>query len=692
MKSRYLIIFLILISCLRGIGQRKVVDSLLHAMKREKEDTGKVNAMNKLSTAIEKIGNYDSSFLYAERADSLAEKLNFQKGIIYSYINLGIFYNDRANYIKAMDYDLKSLNISEKLGYKKEIGEAITSIGIVYFNLGDYSKSLECDLKALTIAQEIGDNDISSANLCNLGNIYDNEGNYSKALEYMSNALVIDTKKGDKNGMAVDLGNIGGIYNELGNYSKALEYDLKALKITQEIGDKDGISSNLQSIGYLYEKLPDYPKALQFYFRALAIVREIGDKSNTALYMGNIGYVYTMQKNYPRAKGYLDSSLSIAKSIKEKEDIKVAYADLAILDSATGNYKAIYEDYKEYIVYRDSLLNDANTKKMLQAQMNFDFKRKTDSVKADQDRLNVISERKSQQQKMLLNSFIGGFTLMLALALFIFIGYRQKQKANMDISHQKELVEGKNKEILDSITYAKRLQEAILPPIGLIKKVFPESFVLYKPKDIVAGDFYWMERAGDNILIAAADCTGHGVPGALVSVICSNALNRTVKEFHITEPGKILDKVTELVLETFEKSESDVQDGMDISLCCINTKTNEILWSGAYNPLWYVQQGEMHEVEADKQPIGKQDNLQPFHTHTVKLKKGDFLYLFTDGYADQFGGPKGKKFKYKQLYEVLLASTSNSMDEQKTILEGHLDDWKGELEQVDDILVIGIRV
>jgi serine phosphatase RsbU (regulator of sigma subunit) len=253
-------------------------------------------------------------------------------------------------------------------------------------------------------------------------------------------------------------------------------------------------------------------------------------------------------------------------------------------------------------------------------------------------------------------------------------------------------VEGKNKEILDSINYAKRLQEAILPPISLIKKIFPESFVLYRPKDIVAGDFYWLERAGDLVFIAAADCTGHGVPGALVSVICSNALNRTVKEFHITEPGKILDKVTELVLETFEKSERNVQDGMDISLCCINTVTNEIRWGGAYNPLWYTRNGEMHELEADKQPIGKYDNPKPFYTHSIKLEKGNTLYFFTDGYADQFGGPKGKKFKYRQLQEILLANSTGSMEEQKALLEGRLDEWKGDLDQVDDILIVGIKM
>ncbi len=278
-------------------------------------------------------------------------------------------------------------------------------------------------------------------------------------------------------------------------------------------------------------------------------------------------------------------------------------------------------------------------------------------------------------------------------------------KQKNEVERQKELVEIKNKDILDSINYAKRLQDAILPPVSLIQSYFPDSFVLYKPKDIVAGDFYWLAHlnpspfrsqavgnADEVTLLAACDCTGHGVPGALVSVVCSNALNQAVKEFKLTDPGKILDKVRDLVLETFEKSENDVQDGMDVSLCCFNPSKMEIEWSGAYNPLWYVSDGIIKEIIADKQPIGKYDTPAPFKTNRIKLKKGDCFYLFTDGYADQFGGPKGKKFKYQQLEDLLVEHSSEPMAVQKQRLNDKLEDWKGELEQIDDILIIGIRV
>ena len=244
----------------------------------------------------------------------------------------------------------------------------------------------------------------------------------------------------------------------------------------------------------------------------------------------------------------------------------------------------------------------------------------------------------------------------------------------------------------------------------MVNQHFSDSFVLYLPKDIVAGDFFWMEVIGaaksksigqkvsGMVFIAAADSTGHGVPGAMVSVVCSNALNRSVKEFGLRETGKILDKARELVIETFvrkdsygEKSE-DVKDGMDISLLCIDYENKEICWSGANNPLWYIEQGELKEIKGDKQPIGKQDNPHPFTTHKIKYDADTTFYLITDGYADQFGGPKGKKFKYKKLQQILLEGSSGAMTEQKKTLESSLASWIGNLEQVDDITLIGVKL
>ena len=304
--------------------------------------------------------------------------------------------------------------------------------------------------------------------------------------------------------------------------------------------------------------------------------------------------------------------------------------------------------------------------------------------------------------------------------LFGIVLFERSKKLRIQIESQKQLIEQKQKEILDSIHYAKRLQEAILPPLHFINEHVPNNFVLYQPKDVVAGDFYWAEMKDEKFFIASADSTGHGVPGAMVSVVCSNALNRTVNEFGITDTGKILDKTRELVLETFAKGNSEVKDGMDISLLCIDKKNNKAYWSGANNPLWYIDPFassvplsvtssevekstatgldsarpdiKLIEIKADKQPIGKIDNPKPFSTHEIELKSGIQFYLFTDGFADQFGGPKGKKFMYKQLENLLTSISNKPMQEQKALLEETFNQWKGDLEQVDDVCVIGVRI
>jgi serine phosphatase RsbU (regulator of sigma subunit) len=290
------------------------------------------------------------------------------------------------------------------------------------------------------------------------------------------------------------------------------------------------------------------------------------------------------------------------------------------------------------------------------------------------------------------NFYTGIFALVVCLAIAIYGRYRIKKSMASKLEIKNSIIEEKNRDITDSITYAKHLQEAILPPINRIGEHFIDSFILYKPKDIVAGDFYWFETLEDWTFIAAADCTGHGVPGAMVSVVCSNALNRAVKEFGLRDTGKILDKTRELVIETFAKSSNKIADGMDISLLGINKSTSVITWSGANNPLWYIENNGFKEIKANKQSIGKTDNPTSFTTHSVKHIPGTLFYLFTDGYADQFGGSNGKKFKYKQLEGYILANSEKPLVRMHKILSDKFEEWKGDLQQIDDVTIIGIKV
>ena len=286
--------------------------------------------------------------------------------------------------------------------------------------------------------------------------------------------------------------------------------------------------------------------------------------------------------------------------------------------------------------------------------------------------------------------------LVFSLAGLFYNRSKLKQKANVLLEHRNTEITQQKKEITDSINYAKRIQESILPPTEHWQKLLPESFIFYRPKDIVSGDFYWIEQKNNSVCFAAVDCTGHGVPGELMSVVGFNLLTQAVNEMNLTKPSEILKHLDAGVTKTLRQSNDGkgVKDGMDLSLCSLNKETNELQYAGAFNSLYYISNGVFSEIKADKFPIGVNlDGIVDNYTnHTVQLQKGDAVYLFSDGFADQFGGSKGKKYKYNQLKQLLVSIQTLSIDEQKNNIERSFEEWKGSLEQIDDVLLIGVRV
>lgn len=572
-------------------------------------------------------------------------------------------------------------------------------LGYLSKQKGDIPKAISYNYDYLKISQDLKDSLGIATALNNLGEIYYKQGAADKALEYYERSLKLLEQMNNQKQIGVLLNTIGYILCKKGLYDKGIEYCNKGLAINEKIGFKQGVAMSLNNLGFAYRNSGKPELALPFFERGIKIQEEINDKDALGYSLNNLSNIYFSEKRYEKALQIGNRSLLLAHEIGSTEGIRNAEQLLYSIYKAKGEFKDAIEHYERYIVFRDSVLNDETKKAALEKQVQYEFDLKASKLRADQDKKDAVAKEEMQRQKVIRNSFIVGFGLVLALAFFILRGYWQKKKANetiskqkIEVEKQKELVEAHQKDIIDSITYAKRLQEAILPPKELVRKHLPQSFILYKPKDIVAGDFYWMEAFEDTTYIAACDCTGHGVPGAMVSVVCSNALNRAVKEFGLRDTGKILDKVTDLVVETFEKSDTEVKDGMDISLLAINKASGRVSWSGANNPLWYVQNGLLQDISGDKQPIGRYDNRKPFRTHLIPATAPASFFLFTDGYADQFGGEKGKKFKYKQLEDVLLESSGSPIEEQRSILEGKFDRWKGSLEQVDDVLVIGIRI
>lgn len=306
----------------------------------------------------------------------------------------------------------------------------------------------------------------------------------------------------------------------------------------------------------------------------------------------------------------------------------------------------------------------------------------------------MLQEKKEEKAKLILYTVIAVSLLIFVFSLLLYKRWRVAKQQQQIIKDKNELVELKNQEITDSINYAKRIQTAILPSSDFITSCLPNHFVTYFPKDIVAGDFYWMVEFEHRLFFAVADCTGHGVPGAMMSVVCHNALNRSLRDFRLCIPGEILNKTREIIIEDLSKNDQQVTDGMDISLCVIDREKNEIHWAGANNSIWVYsnETKEIKEWKGDKQPIGHHLKLNPFTTHQIPVDKTNRYYLFTDGFVDQFGGPNGKKLMTKMFKEWIVRSSNLDLSNQQKYLEEHFKEWQGDLAQVDDVCVFCFEI
>lgn len=751
--KKYLFIVYIFISC-SIYGQNNYIDSLGKILLTAKEDSIKVKVLNEIGYEL-LFSNPDTAKILFDKALELAKKIDWKHGEASAFSNIGLVFHLKGDYKKAIEYHTKSLYIDKAIGYKKGYAKQLVNIGLAHYYLGDYPKVLDYYLQALKIDEDRGDKNAIASTLTNIGIVYYTQGSaandpkeknalFNKALKNYYKALDIHQGLENKDDASSILANIGVVYYEQAATSiviklkeelfpKALDYFTRALIIKEELGDKVSMAGTLCNIGNIYNeqgaystdpeiKNKFYTTALDYFFKALKIKEELGDKNGMAINLGNIGNAYMAQKKYGEAEKYLLQALSIDKEIESQNGERMDEIMLSELYEKMNNYQKALEHYKNAMVLQDSIFSQENREQLIQKEMNFDFEKKEAIAKAEHnkelEKQEAVAAEKEREAKIIIYSVIGGLLLVIIFAGFIFRSLRvtRKQKQiieikNKETEHQKKIIEEKQKEITDSITYALRIQEAILPLNSELQKVLPQSFVLYKPKDIVAGDFYWMHEgevavavnsssrtapatATSSILLAAADCTGHGVPGAFTSMICSEKLNDAVKQSYL--PNEILSLVNKGIKKSLRQNENKeaAKDGMDIALCSIDLQNGLVNYAGANRPLWIIRKDSMlvEEIKATKKAIGGfTEDEQIFELHTIELKQGDTIYLTTDGYADQNGGAKGKKLMTKTMKQILLDIQNNTMQEQKTHLENFIEEWKAETEQLDDILVIGVR-
>ena len=557
-----------------------------------------------------------------------------------AYNHMGVILKERGEILKALEYYHRSLELEERHGNQMGVGTSLNNIGVLYHNMGEFDKAITYYRRSLNIAKEL-----------KLPNLADRYWNIATWFDDDSDSSIFYLRlAGD------EYYKLGGDYG-LGSY----HYALGTIQSRSELYDVS--TKHFKQTIYHYKKLNHLPYVVRAYAQIAQNSLETED--------------------YKVAETYADSTLALSKEINNVLGIMQASEVLYQVYSRKGNLGKAFDSYKLYVLMKDSVENMELVAAAIRQNLSYEYEKEKAIRESKYNKVIELNEEKSKRQNLILIASVIGFLLVLVFTFFIQNRLKVTRK-------QKDIIEYQKKEMTDSIQYAKRIQSAILPQDSLWVNCIPNSFVLYKPKDVVAGDFYWLEQKENKVLFAAADCTGHGVPGAMVSVVCNNALNRSVREHGLTDPGKILDMARGIVVQEFEKSEEDVKDGMDIALCTI--EGNKLQYAGAHNPLWVIRNGEIIETKANKQPIGQFDKPEPYVTHSFDLEQGDTIYLFSDGYVDQFGGEKGKKFKAKAFRALLLSIQDKSMGEQKIIIDETFETWKGSLEQIDDVCVIGVRV
>jgi serine phosphatase RsbU (regulator of sigma subunit) len=717
-------------------SQNAKLDSLKNVLAKNPDDTTKSNVIVEIArTYLYDYNDGEKVKDYAEKGLVFSRKINYKKGIAYSYLflgicqwkkgefdkalayykasliimkeikeikgesslygNIGYVYNEKGDYPLALKYTLKALKMKEGTNEERGIAVTYNNLGNIYSNQSNFKDAIICHLKALKIKEKLNDKAGMGGCYINLALVFSSQGKQEDALANYEKAIPLFESVGDKYGLGLAFTGIAAIRVDQKKYAEALDYYQKGLKTRNEIEDKVGIAACYTGIGnlYLLEKKPN--DAIAYQLKALKIQEEIGDKKGILTTYLGLGNINEQIKNDHSALDFYTKALGIAKEIDQKEGIRDCYASLSSVYDNLKAYEKSYSYLNLFYAEKDSLLNKENFKQIFEINTRYQTEKKQNEIELltkDQ----VINEKTLKQQRIVRIALIVGLVLVCILLFSVYARYRFKQKANLLLEQQKREIQEQNVLITDSIDYAKTIQEAILPSNKRVKEFFPQSFVLYKPKATVSGDFYWIGQKEEKIICIVADCTGHGVPGAFMSLLGFNMLDNIVEKEH-QQPSLILNTLNSEMVAAMTQEQfitSSVKHGMDAAVISVDKKAMQVQYAGAHNSLYYIRNGQLTEIKADKQAIGsfKEGEQIIFTNHVFTVEKGDVLYMFSDGFPDQIGGPNKKKFYYPPFKELLVSIHYLDMEEQKIILDKTITAWRGERDQTDDILVMGIRI
>lgn len=644
----------------------------------------------------------------------------------------------------AISYGKKAIELANTINNKEALVKAYSFTGVAYRNTGNYPEAFDFYFKGLELAKKYNITEQQGYAYINLANLYLYQKNAAEALSNLKNALEIASKIQNQGMISYCYLNMGRAEILTGDINNAEKHFLKSLEIRKAMDDKGKIAVAYKYLADVYADKNDFSRALAFYNKSLNGIKRNNDLDLLADIYNKIAVLYLKQKEYAKSKKNTVSSLRVSKQIGSKLRIRNAYQTFSEIYAALADYRNESHSLKLVLRYNDSLFSQQLSEKILNIQYSMEQERK-------QHQIDVLNAQKESQ-----NSFIIVLGIALLLGVFfLIISLRlnllrrktnkllEKQKenimlkneelnnqneeiqtiadsltdANLEISLQKEQVEKSHAQITSSINYAKRIQSAILPDINSLNNIFPEHLIVYKAKNIVSGDFYWVKQIRDYSVMAVADCTGHGVPGAFLSMLGITLLNEIVRRDDIANTSTVLNQLREQIKLSLKQTGKyfEQKDGMDMAICAIDSNNLSMLYSGANNPAYIVRANfdegnklknsriRIHkteeckkytliEIKPDRQPIGSYIKETPFTDIEFSLKKNDTVFLFSDGYYDQFNGETGKKFNNGRFRNLILSIAEKPLHEQQKILNKTFTDWKKNREQVDDVLVLGVRI
>jgi len=676
-----LFLFLLFLGTEVLLAQNNIPDSIQNKIEASERDTNLVKILQK------NVRPYQASYpeialSIAELSLEISQEKGWNIGIGRANMLIGRTYRIMGEYANALEAYLKAEQVLDEKEAPNELTEVWNNIGVIYRILMDYPKALSYHNKALKLSREIKNYAVEAYILNSLGDVYKANQEFKEALNYYQEALKVSTTQENISGMAPSTKNVGVAYFELKNYQEAEKYFLKAKEIYEEIPSDLGVAISLINLAQLKEATQEFDKGIEYAEQALKITQEVGSK----------------------------------------ERIYQALDILKTLYGNVNNYEKAYFYQNLFLQYKDSLLANDESLEIGRLESKFEIYR--------QEQTNEILKKNNEisQQTIFLQWLAMASGLLLALiwgfnSWYIYKKNKKIKEQGEELSQKNEELETalseinlKNKKLIDSLNYAQRMQRALLPAKEEIQQIFTEHFVFFSPKDLVSGDFYWAGVAaahpvfeeipfqnstqkvlkyfqGEKKVFSVIDCTGHGVPGGLMSMIANDLLNQIVLEKGITAPDLVLREIhTKLKKLNRKSNDSEMKEGMDLSICTIDTEEKKVELSAAFSQMIYFKNDEMVHLKGNKIAIGNFELEQFFTKTTIEIDEPITLYLFTDGYQDQFGGKRNRKFSPKRMRTLFQNIYQKPMEEQYYLIKAAFEEWKKTEEQTDDVLVTGLKI